>query len=189
MSDNPNVVNQDSLNPNEQKQESINPNDVKQESESASHNVPYGKFKEQRDKTSSLEKQIAQMRAANQKAEQMQLEKDGKIAEALELQKKENERLQPYENKWNTYEEAERERLIQKFPEEMKENVSQHSLTVLQDMAKLLDVNKPSAPAVNVTNAPATRVHSNNNLQSEFNNMSDEKKKASWLDYLNTFDK
>ena len=191
-------------NPNVEKQETVNPTDVNQGSAgqdgvtnpatdsdgtSSDHSIPYARYKADKDKAqtriSELESKLNKILDKEKKAKQVQLEKDGKLQEALDLTKKDNERLLEIESKYVAIEKAEREKHLAVLPEDKREKYADYPLEMLRDLSEAFKQPEKRG-TVPVGNAPATR---QSELPANYMNMKAEDRKANWTQILNRYSK
>lgn len=192
MAVNPTDNNQGSVNPTDQKQDNINA-DVNANggdlgNEPNNHTIPYATFKKELDKRKDLENRLNKIENQRKKAKQDQLEKDGMLKEALDLAKKENEELQGFKEKLESYELKHKEKLLNKIPEDKRELAATFDIKAIEELSEAYNLNnKEQLPPVQVANAPAQRVNQSNDLGKDWFKMSHEDKRKNWTSILNHF--
>ena len=194
MPDNPNVVNQETVNPTDVNQGSAvqdgvtNPATLS-EGTSSDHSIPYARYKADKDKAQTritdLESKLNKVLDRDKKAKQVQLEKDGKLQEALDIVKKDNDRLLEVEQQYIAIEKAERDKHLALLPEDTQEKFADYPIEMLRELSEAFKQPEKRG-TVPVGNAPAGRQAE---LPANFMNMKPEDRKANWTQILSRYSK
>ena len=130
MSDNPDVVKQDSVNPTDQKQESINPTDVNQGQKD--HSIPYSVFKEAKDQIGELKTQLAEITDKQNLARESKMKEEGQLKELLQEKNSLLDKQTTQLEEWATYKQNKRNTLLDQIPESDRLIYSDLSLDKLE---------------------------------------------------------
>ena len=169
MTDNPNVTKQETVNPTDVNQGSAvqdgvtNPATLS-EGTSSDHSIPYARYKADKDKAQTriteLESKLNKVLDKDRKAKQVQLEKDGKLQEALDIVKKDNDRLLEVEQQYIAIEKAERDKHLALLPEDKQEKFADYPIEMLRELSEAFRQPEKRG-TVPVGNAPAQRIQDN----------------------------
>ena len=197
MTDNPNVTKQETVNPTDVNQGSAvqdgvtNPATLS-EGTSSDHSIPYARYKADKDKAQTriteLESKLNKVLDRDKKAKQVQLEKDGKLQEALDIVKKDNDRLLEVEQQYIAIEKAERDKHLALLPEDKQEKFADYPIEMLRELSEAFRQPEKRG-TVPVGNAPAQRIQDNSKIKDSIWDMKPEDKQANWQTFMNSFKK
>ena len=104
--------------------------------------------KKYRKRSQDAEAQIAKMKKSLAKAEETKLKEKEDFKSLYEKVSSENETLSSVADKWTKYEETRRASLLEKHPEEDREELGKLDLDTLEFVTKKIVNNKTNAPEV-----------------------------------------